>query len=163
VDLSPHVTSIEDSLLAAAAAGDDGTRRTAAALATALEPAARLAIMNALAEAAADISDSLGDWVVEVRLDGGDVRVVVSPVIDTDGEASDEAAQLSGASGALTRVTLRLPDELKTEAERAAAMNGISLNTWLSRAVREALRGEATAPRKQQGQQTHRVRGWVQG
>jgi hypothetical protein len=119
--------------------------------------------MNALAEAAADITDSLGDWVVEVRLDGGDVRVVVSPVIDNDGEASDEAAQLSGASGALSRVTLRLPDELKTEAERAAAMSGISLNTWLSRAVREALRGEATAPRKQQGQQTHRVRGWVQG
>lgn len=165
MDLSPHVGSIEDSLLAAAAAGDDGTRRAAAALSAALEPAVRLAIMNALAEAALDITDALGDRVVEVRLDGGDVRVVVSPLPDVDGEAFEDATQLSDASGVLSRVTLRLPDELKIEAERAAALHGVSLNTWLARAVREALRADATGPRSRQGQheRTHRVRGWVQG
>jgi HicB-like protein involved in pilus formation len=165
MDLGPHVASIEDSLLAAAAAGDDGTRRTAAALSAALEPAVRLAIMNALAETAVDITDALGDRVVEVRLDGGDVRIVVSPLTDVDGEAFEEATQLSDASGVLSRVTLRLPDELKIEAERAAAVHGVSLNTWLARAVREAVRGELTGPRKQQGQHegTHRLRGWVQG
>jgi hypothetical protein len=162
MDLSPHVASIEDSLLAAAAAGDDGTRRAAAALSAALEPAVRLAIMNALAESAVDITDALGDRVVEVRLDGGDVRVVVSPLPDVDGE---EATQLADTSGVLSRITLRLPDELKIEAERTAALHGVSLNTWLARAVREALRAEATGPKKQQGQHegTHRVRGWVQG
>jgi HicB-like protein involved in pilus formation len=164
MDLSPHVAAIEDSLLAAAAAGDDGTRRTAAALSAALEPAVRLAIMNALAETAVDITDALGDRVVEVRLDGGDIRVVVAPLPDVEGEAFEEATQLADTSGVLSRVTLRLPDELKIEAERAAALHGVSLNTWLARAVREALRAEA-GPSKQQRQheRTHRVRGWVQG
>jgi hypothetical protein len=165
MELSPYVASIEDSLLAAAAAGDDATRRTAEALSAALEPAVRLAIMNALADTAVEISDALGNRVVEVRLNGGDVRVVVSPLPDDDGEAVEEAAQLSDASGVLSRVTLRLPDALKIEAERAAATQGVSLNTWLSRAVRETLRGEATGPTKRPGQHegTHRVRGWVQG
>ena len=123
-----------------------GTRRTAAALAAALEPAVRLAIMNALAEAAADITDALGDSVVEVRLDGGDIGVVVSPLPDFDGERIEEAIP-SEASGELSRVTLRLPEQLKTEAEQAAARQGVSLNTWLARAVREALRGETDVGR----------------
>jgi hypothetical protein len=164
MNLTPYVASIEDSLLAAAAAGDDGTRRTAGVLAAALDPAVRLAIMNALVEAAADVTDALGDHVVDIRLDGGDIGVVVSPLPDFDGEAIEDAIRLSDASGELSRVTLRLPEQLKTEAERAAAGQGVSLNTWLARAVREALRSETTGPRKQaQHERTHRLRGWVQG
>ena len=164
MELSHHITPIEDSLMAAAAAGDEGTRRTAAALAAALEPAVRLAIMNALAEASADITDALGDRVVEVRLDSGDVRIVVSRVPDSDADAIEEP-NVSDVGGELSRVTLRLPDRLKTEAEEAAARHGVSLNTWLSRAVRDALRGNATAPRRPQSphERAHRVRGWVSG
>jgi hypothetical protein len=161
MDLSHHVSSIEDSLTAAAAAGDEATRRTAASLATALEPAARLAIMSALAEAAADITDALGHTVVEMRLDGGDVRVVVSPLPDLGVDVIEET-HASDAGGELSRVTLRLPEELKTEAERAAAKHGVSLNTWLTRAVRSALRSDAAPPPMPDGS-THRVRGWVSG
>ncbi len=42
-------------------------------------------------------------------------------------------------AGATTRTTLRLPDHLKTQAETAAARDGVSVNTWLVRAVAAAL------------------------
>ena len=78
MDLTPYVTTVEESLAAAAAAGDEQTRRAAAALTAALEPALRLGIMDALSELAFEVTDSLGDRVVELRLQSGQVRVVVT-------------------------------------------------------------------------------------
>ena len=78
MDISPYVTRLREDLASAAAAGDEQTRRTGALLGAAIEPAARLALMNALADLAAEVTEALGDRVVEVRLDGRDVRVAVS-------------------------------------------------------------------------------------
>ena len=78
MDLGQYVTRLREDLTAAAAAGDEQTRRTAALLAGAIEPAARLTIMNALADLAAEVTSALGDRTVEVRLDGRDVRVSVA-------------------------------------------------------------------------------------
>ena len=47
MDLTPYLRQLREDLTAAASAGDEQTRRTAAVLGVALEPAARLAIMNA--------------------------------------------------------------------------------------------------------------------
>ena len=74
MELTPYVTTVEDSLVAAAAAGDDATRRTATALAAALEPATRLAIMDALSDLAMEVTDALGDRTVDLRLEPGQVR-----------------------------------------------------------------------------------------
>jgi predicted HicB family RNase H-like nuclease len=38
-----------------------------------------------------------------------------------------------------SRTTLRLPDALKARSEAAAAKEGVSLNTWLVRAIGAAL------------------------
>ena len=81
MDLTPHVTAVEDSLAAAAAAGDENTARTAAALGAALEPATRLAIMNALSELALEVMSALDDRIVELRLEPDEVRVVVSSMV----------------------------------------------------------------------------------
>ncbi|TVT13446.1 toxin-antitoxin system HicB family antitoxin, partial [Amycolatopsis acidiphila] len=78
MDLSPYITSLREDLTATASAGDDQTRRAAAVLSAALEPAVRLALMNALADLAAEVTTQLPEHVVEVRLDGRDVRVVVT-------------------------------------------------------------------------------------
>src|SRR5690606_32351076 len=43
-------------------------------------------------------------------------------------------------TGDISRVTLRLVEQMKAKAEEAAAANGVSLNSWLSRAVDGALR-----------------------
>lgn len=44
--------------------------------------------------------------------------------------------------GALARVTLRIPESVKTRAEERAAKAGISLNTWLVNVVRSATTSE---------------------
>jgi hypothetical protein len=39
----------------------------------------------------------------------------------------------------MARITLRLPESLKEQAERSAAEEGLSVNAWLVRAVAAAL------------------------
>jgi hypothetical protein len=186
MDLAPYLSQLREDLTAAASAGDEQTRHTAAVLGVALEPAARLAIMNALSDLAAEVTAALDDRVVEVRLDGRDMRVVVSspsgtgpdapgphptgPHADRRGASGSHAhgppppfepgaVPFGDASGDIRRMTLRLIDQLKAQAERAAAQQGVSLNTWISQAVAGALRGEPwNEPRG-----PNRVQGWVQG
>jgi len=63
-----------------------------------------------------------------------------------------------------TRTTLRLPDQLKAQVEDAAAREGVSVNTWLVRAVAAALQPVAPAPAPAQNRSTStsgRLTGWV--
>ncbi|MGH3856885.1 MAG: toxin-antitoxin system HicB family antitoxin [Pseudonocardiaceae bacterium] len=167
MDLTPYISQLREDLTAAATAGDERTRHTAAALSVALEPAARLAIMNALSDLAAEVTAALEDRVVEVRLDGRDVRVAVSSPADTGpGPAEPGATPFGDAGGDIRRMTVRLIDQVKAQAERAAAEQGVSLNAWVSQAVAGALRGEPwheprCAPGDRRGR--NRVQGWVQG
>jgi hypothetical protein len=176
MDLTPYVTQLREDLTAAASAGDDQTRHTAAVLGVAVEPAARLAIMNALSDLAAEVTAALEDRVVEVRLDGRDVRVAVSSASghDANWPGADGppppfepgAASFGEAGGDIRRMTLRLIDQVKAQAERAAAEQGVSLNAWVSQAVAGALRGEPWKdPRWGSGDRRgrNRVQGWVQG
>lgn len=169
----PYISRLREDLTAAASAGDEQTRHTAAVLGAALEPAARLTIMNALSDLAAEITAALDDHVVEVRLDGRDVRVAVSttaeprpgtgtpPPPKAPGESS-----FSDVGGDISRMTLRLFDQLKGQAERAAAEQGVSLNTWVSQAVQGALRGPTWHDHRRGSDERRRrnqVQGWVQG
>lgn len=168
MDLTPYLSALRDDLASAASAGDEQTQRLAAVLGAALEPAARLAIMNALSDLAAEVTAALDDRVVELRLDGRDVRVVVT---------GDSAATATpppppppphpGDMGDVSRITLRLFEELKGQAERAAAAQGVSLNSWLSQAVQGALndhdwRGPGSGRRRDRDSGRH-VQGWVRG
>jgi hypothetical protein len=57
------------------------------------------------------------------------------------------------------RTTLRLPERLKSRVEQAAATEGVSVNTWLVRAVTAALEPAARpAPAQSTG---NRFTGWV--
>ena len=58
----------------------------------------------------------------------------------------------------VARVTLRLPERLKAQAERAAARDGVSLNSWLIDAVAHALR-LPVSPRRGARRMTGFVRG----
>jgi predicted HicB family RNase H-like nuclease len=154
MDIEAHVNTVEERLRAAAAAGDETTRRVASALATALEPALRLAVLDAASELAEEVSDALGNEVVELRLEPGRVLVSVARTAAEPDAAGDEH------DGAVpSRITLRLPETLKAKAEHAAAAERVSLNTWLTRAVEHALRRTAP-PASQRG--SARLRGWVQ-
>lgn len=177
MDVSQYVTRLREDLASAAAAGDEQTRRTAALLGAAIEPAARLAVMNALSDLAAEITAALGDRTVDVRLDGRDVRVVVSP--HTGSDTPDErpappqpqpafAGFGPGAdTGDISRITLRLVEQIKGQAEQAAASQGVSLNSWVAQAVQGALSGHGPVPGGRRGgreeRDGRRLKGWVQG
>jgi hypothetical protein len=143
MELSPYVSALRESLTATAAAGDEQVRTAARVLAATIEPAARLAIMNALADLAGEVTLALGDRVVEVRLAGQDVQVVVTGAPVEDPEPADEPPPATDPTGDITRITVRLLEELKSKAEEAASARGVSLNSFVSQAVQGALRSNA--------------------
>ncbi|HEX5494572.1 MAG TPA: YlcI/YnfO family protein [Mycobacteriales bacterium] len=148
MELSPYVAALRENLTAAAAAGDEQTRTAARVLAATIEPAARLAIMNALADLAGEVTLALEDRVVEVRLDGQDVQVVVTGAPTDDHEPVDDPPPTMGdPTGDISRITVRLLEELKTKAEEAASARGVSLNSFVQQAVQGALRERARGGR----------------
>lgn len=181
MDLSQYVQQLREDLASAAAAGDEQTQRTAALLGAAIEPAARLAIMNALSELAAEVTAALGDRVVEVRLDGRDVRVAVGHDESSERDTQTDEQPFRGPRGGfpggfpgggepgdISRITLRLVEQIKSQAEQAAAAQGVSLNSWVAQAVQGALAGHGGHRKGRRDDWTgdregRRLRGWVEG
>ncbi len=146
MDLNPYLATLRETLATTAGVGDEQLQRAAAVLSATLEPAARLALMNALSDLAAEITAQLPDHVVEVRLDGRDVRVVVTDSSEPEPPESPQPPPPPpppppGDSGDISRMTLRLFERLKTQAEQAAAAQGVSLNTFVAQAIQGALAG----------------------
>ncbi|WP_028932934.1 toxin-antitoxin system HicB family antitoxin [Pseudonocardia spinosispora] len=188
MDVTPYVTALREDLVSAAAAGDEQTQRTATLLAAAIEPAARLAVMNALTDLAEEVTEALeGERTVELRLNGRQVKVVVTdpPGAQPSEEPPTSTPPIGGAesaAGDISRITLRLMEEIKGHAEQAANRQGVSLNSWIAQAVQGALYGAQTrnhsrgradwGPDAQRGRERgprknrddgRSVRGWVQG
>jgi hypothetical protein len=133
MDLTPYLESLRSDLAAAAAPGGPETERAADLLAHSLEASARLAMLEVLSDAAAEITTRLTGAAVEVRLRGRDADLVVTHAA----EPPPEAPAVDG--GDLARLTLRMPEALKTHVEQTAAAEGISVNAWLVRAVTVAV------------------------
>jgi HicB family len=162
MELTPFIEGLRRDLAAAAALGTDEARRGAELLAAALEPSVRLALMDALAAASAEITALLSDAVVEVRLTGRDPDLVVTtsePLAEAAAPASEPDADDGTA-----RITLRLSETLKAAAEAAAAADGLSLNGWLVAAVKRAL--DASRSGRSPGRSARPGRslsGWARG
>ena len=140
MDITPYVEGLRRDLLAAAEAAGPEARATAERLSYALDPAARLALMEAVSQAAAEITSELPAGTVEVRLQGRDLDFRVDappPVPATTTEAEPAEPEDEGATA---RITLRIPESVKARAEEYAARSGASLNTWLVNLVRAATR-----------------------
>ncbi|WP_448627423.1 toxin-antitoxin system HicB family antitoxin [Geodermatophilus sp. URMC 64] len=148
MDLSDYVEALRTSLTAAAAAGGEQARETARLLADTMEPAVRLTVTNALSDMAAEVTAALEGGLVDIRVRGRDPEVVVVPPVHhepaEEPEAPDEDA--GDDDGSVARISLRLPEQLKSRAEAAAAASGVSLNAWLVRAVSGALREPRPGP-----------------
>ena len=146
MDITPYVDRLRHDLAQTAAGGSDELREAADRLALALDPALRLTLMEALAQATAEITTEMRTGSVEVRLAGRDLQFVVEQHLpdaavaapaDTEYEDDDE--------GATARITLRLPESVKTRAEQQATRNGQSLNTWIVNVLRAAIRDRAVS------------------
>jgi hypothetical protein len=128
-----YVKAVCEDLARVAAVGDESTARAAELLAVALEASLRRRLQEALAEAALELSARLEHGNVEGRLAGGDLELVQ---VDDAGPAPAEAADEVFSA----RITLRLPESLKSRLEAAATTNGVSVNTWLVQALDRVLK-----------------------
>jgi hypothetical protein len=165
MDLQPYVDAVRHELNVAAAAAGAEAQDLADRLSAPLESAMRLALLEALSAAAEQITGELAPRSVEVRLRGRDPEFIVSAALD---EALDDSALVAqyDDDGGTWRVTLRLPEGLRSAVEAAARRDGASLNSWLVRAAAIASQGASHAATKSEsGRPTrtsgHRVTGWV--
>ena len=156
MDLSPYIESVRAGVVSASSLADEQTQHVAARLGTAIESSTRLSLIRALSDAAGTISAELAPSSVEVRMVGSEPEFVVS-IQTADAEPTllmPESEQLSeeavGASDVedepVARITLRLPQSVKTRVDEIASSEGISTNAWLIRAVMDALAERSSGP-----------------
>jgi HicB family len=140
MDITPYVESLRASLISAADSAGDETRQAAERLGFALDSSARLAIMEAVSQAAAEITAEMPNGGVDVRLHGRDLDFLVHVATPTPPAPPPPPAPEEDDDGSLSRITLRIPESVKAKAEERAAEAGQSLNTWLVSLVRAATR-----------------------
>jgi predicted HicB family RNase H-like nuclease len=134
--LSQFVDALRSDLTAVAAVGDEATAEAAQKLAIALEGSVGLRLVDAFASAALELTAQLPAGRVEVRLAGRDPELVYVEEEEEEAPAEDFEPEEQGEAA---RITFRLPLPLKDRVESAAAREGISVNSWLVRIVRQAL------------------------
>src|SRR4051794_26316071 len=143
MDITPYVDSLRRDLLAAAEAAGPEAHAAAERLTFALDPSARLALMEAISQAAAEITAEMPMGSVDVRLSGRELDFVVDaapPAAAPPPSAPPPPSPEDAEEGGMARITLRLPESVKAKAEEFAARSGHSLNTWLVNIVRTATR-----------------------
>ena len=148
MQIDGHIQALREDLARIAAVGDESTARAAELLAVALESALGRRLLEALGEAALELSGQLEDGRVEVRFAGGDPELVL--VRDEEATAAEPADEAFTA-----RISLRLPESLKARLETAAARDGVSVNTWLVQVL-----ARVAEPRPSSGGSRRRLTGY---
>lgn len=168
--LDDYTRKVREQLLAAAALGDERTQHIANTLATTIDSAVRLAVLEAVTDTCTEVSHALGDTLgtaepsVTTHLDGDDVRIAV-----TLPRHEHTEAPRPDDGDASARISLRLSEALKADIERAASAADLSVNTWLVRAAATALRSGPGAPPTSDWRTgihprvSNRITGWVTG
>jgi hypothetical protein len=169
MDLNSYVNNLGREFATLAESGGDESRALVERLTGSLESAIRMTLLEALSDAADEITRDLAPGSVELRLRGRDPNFVVTtpptePVATTeDTPTPPDSAALLSEDGPTARINVRLPEQLKAAVEEAAAEEGRSVNAWLVRAASSALQ----QPKRDQhaepsGTQTkQRFTGWV--
>lgn len=160
MNLQPYVEAVRHELNVAAAAGGPEAAELAERLTAPLESAIRLALLESLSDAAELITRELAPGSVEVRLRGRDPEFTVTPAPAEPEDAPLPATPEFDDDGGTWRVTLRLPENLRTAVDSAARGAGLSVNAWMVRAIAGAL-GAGQARRRHDGPSDKSFSGWV--
>ena len=139
MELGQYVSDLRRQLVDAASNGEQDIRAVAERLAAGLDAATRLVLLDVLSAAAGEITRDLAPGSVDMRLRGREIEFVVTqPNTESDNDERP-AATVDLDDASTSRTTLRLPDALKARVDEAAAADGLSVNTWLVRAIAAAL------------------------
>jgi hypothetical protein len=149
MELEPYVTSLRSALAAAGQAAADDVREAADRLSYAVEPSLRLTFIDALSDAAAEITTQLDGVSIDVRMRSGNPELIASddrlPEEPPAPPAPPEPPLPPGATEeSMARISLRLPESLKSRVEEAAATEGLSTNAWIARALSVTLESPQT-------------------
>ncbi|SER89448.1 hypothetical protein SAMN05216188_11732 [Lentzea xinjiangensis] len=171
MDLSSYVESLRRALaVAAQTEGADATSPTGQFAAT-LESAIRFTLLDALSTAAEEITEDLRPGSVDVRLRAGNPDFVVTPPRSEkpggDATSTPEEEPLTSAvlsdEGPTARISLRMPESLKTRVDESAGREGLSANAWLVRVVANAVELEERRRRRAGGLRINEGHtGWAQ-
>jgi len=157
---TPYVDALLADLESMAALGDEAVADAARRLSQKLRASAGLRLLDLLGaevmttSQAAEVLEVPATRLyhhVEVRLVGQEPSLVY---VDEEPSAPAPAA---GGEDASARITLRLSEALKTAVEAAAAREGVSVNTWIVRALSSS---STAAPAAQTG---NRLTGYARG
>ncbi|NYH45971.1 hypothetical protein HNR22_005698 [Micromonospora jinlongensis] len=173
MELRSYVENLRDEFAVAAEGVDADGRALAERLFAQLEAATRLTLLEALSDAADEITRELAPGSVHVRLRGREPDFVVTPASPPADEPSEVTAPQAppapvlppdGDDGGTSRINLRLPDHLKASVEEAAGRAGLSVNAWLVRAVAGAIGAgdtERRPPRRVEPRSGQHFTGWA--
>jgi HicB-like protein involved in pilus formation len=150
MQLQRFIDALRVDLTAVAELGDEATADAAGRLVVALQASVGLRLLDVLSEAALELNEKLPAGHVEVRLAGQDPELVYVS------EEPEEAPVARAEEGDTARISLRLPEALKTAVEAAAAREGASVNAWIVRALS---RSTTSIPAGQSG---NRLTGYAQ-
>jgi hypothetical protein len=163
MDITPYVVTLRAELANAAGLGGEEARELAERLTAPMESAFRLALLEALSAATDEITRDLAPGSVELRLRGREPGFIVTPPpVEQAAERPLAApAPAEGDESAMTRINLRLPDQLKGRIEEAASRDGVSVNAWLVRAASTAVQSDPVREASRAPRGGQRFTGWV--
>jgi hypothetical protein len=165
MDLTPYVENLRRELAIAADAGGEDARVLAERLTAPLESAIRLTLLDALSAAADEITRELAPDSVELRLRSGEPDFVVTPADEPSATATESPPAPTppeADEGAMTRINLRLPQQLKADIEQAAGRERLSVNAWLVRVTAVAVAHDDRDRRRRRGGRIGQAyTGWV--
>jgi Arc-like DNA binding domain len=164
MELAPIIGGIAEDLRRTASVGDEETRRVAELLVSGIDPTLRLHLIEAIHRAARELEDSAPGATVEVRLTGRDPVLSLLALQSTAEEEGGGGTAVGGyADDELLRLTIRLPEGLKSRVEQAAASVGASINSWIVAALARALDAPGPARTQPGRRMPRRITGFVQG
>src|SRR3954451_25173558 len=105
MDITPYVENLRSSPISAAESAGDETRQAAERLGFALDSSARLAIMEAVSQSAAEITAEMPNGGVDVRLNGRALASLVHVSAPTPPAAPPPPAPEDVDDGNLARIT----------------------------------------------------------
>jgi HicB family len=138
--MSLVVDGLSSDVVAVGELGDDAVAEAAERIAAVLARSAPTRILDLLSDAAAELSADLPEGRVEVRVAGDDVGLayvedVHVPDSDVDGDLA-------------ARITLRLGESLKARVEEGASSDGVSVNTFIVRALERGTSAQRSRSRR---------------
>jgi predicted DNA binding CopG/RHH family protein len=131
--MSLVVDGLRSDVVAVGELGDETVAEVAERIADLLGRSVPGRVLDLLSDAAAELTATLPDGRVDIRVAGDDVDM--TSVEDDLGSATaaGEGDELSA------RITLRLGEGLKSRLEESAAAEGVSVNTFIVRALERGM------------------------